>query len=205
MADIKVKSLSVNIPDEYMKVKPLPQEDPDSIIYGTEYEESLNIMFIEELECKDSLPFGRVGMLVDIIHNSLVENQGIIECNMGKTSAGDEYIYSIVKTGLDDSGVNYNLVLQMLKGGKVLSVQAICEERGITGIRDAIVFATVSPEAAGMNENGPFEGWMCDPFDPDYKKGLLMNLSEDRKYDEQFPEHPLTQARLLLKHLIENN
>lgn len=116
MADIKVKSLSVNIPDEYMKVKPLPQEDPDSIIYGTEYEESLNIMFIEELECKDSLPFGRVGMLVDIIHNSLAENQGI---------------------------------------------------------RDAIVFATVSPEAAGMNENGPFEDGCVTPLTPIIKKACL--------------------------------
>ena len=32
-----------------------------------------------------------------------------------------------------------------------------------------------------------------------------MNMSEKTDYDEVFPNHPLTQARLLAKNLIEMN
>jgi len=49
------------------------------------------------------------------------------------------------------------------------------------------------------------EGWVADPYDPTYMQGALMNLSEKEEYDEAFPNHPLSQARKIVKFLIENN
>ena len=54
-------------------------------------------------------------------------------------------------------------------------------------------------------ENLMENGWFCDPYDPDYKKGFRMNLSEKPGLDEMFPEHPLSVARALVKYVINNN
>ena len=53
------------------------------------------------------------------------------------------------------------------------------------------------------NEN-VFEGWNEDPYNPDYKKGALMNLSERAGLDGVFPYHPLSQCRELIKSLISD-
>ena len=60
--------------------------------------------------------------------------------------------------------------------------------------------------AAGELETGEhgFENWRFDPYDKNHKHGTLMNLSEQELYDAQFPDHPLTQARILLKDIEQN-
>ena len=45
--------------------------------------------------------------------------------------------------------------------------------------------------------------WFADPYDSDFKHHFLKNKSEDEQFDEFFPEHPLSQARLLIKQIIE--
>ena len=44
-----------------------------------------------------------------------------------------------------------------------------------------------------------------DKRDPEYRHGNRMNCSERKKYDELFPEHPLSQMRVLVKELAELN
>ncbi len=44
-------------------------------------------------------------------------------------------------------------------------------------------------------------GWWRDPYDGSTTGPLQANLSEDRKYDAAFPDHPLSRARALLAHL----
>ena len=44
-----------------------------------------------------------------------------------------------------------------------------------------------------------------DPYDETYNKGLRMNLAEKEEYDVVFPEHPLSEARNLVKIIIEKN
>ena len=49
------------------------------------------------------------------------------------------------------------------------------------------------------------ERWTQDPYDPDYRKGFLMNRSEAQELDESFPEHPLSVARKLAEFIVTNN
>ena len=39
---------------------------------------------------------------------------------------------------------------------------------------------------------------MTDPYDHSFTDGFRRSLGDDAFYDPQFPEHPLTQARLVL-------
>ena len=50
-----------------------------------------------------------------------------------------------------------------------------------------------------------FSGWSCDPYNPEFNKGFLMNQSEQRRFDEMFPEHPLSEARKLIEFIITNH
>jgi len=83
----------------------------------------------------------------------------------------------------------------------VLKVQ--CEERGMSGGRDSVVFANLmtAGETALDTESGVMTGWLDDPYDPTEAGPMTRNKSERSEYDVQFPDHPLSRARWVLKHL----
>ena len=48
-------------------------------------------------------------------------------------------------------------------------------------------------------------GWMRDPFDEDWKKGVLMSVSELEEFDQFFPGFPLTLCREFIGALIDGS
>lgn len=136
--------------------------------------------------------------LIDGIHNSLSDSQGIIEARNGETKRGYKYIYSIVKTLLEPSGVKYYLRLNLFCENEIIEVQAEFTEINMTGTRESacVEFA----RRAGLVDvfKDGFEGWTCDPYDPGFTKGKLKNLAEKEGLDGLFPENPLSQAHEFL-------
>ena len=47
--------------------------------------------------------------------------------------------------------------------------------------------------------------WKRDPYDANRENGILMNWTEDEKFDPLFPNHPLSEMRRFVKFVIENN
>lgn len=82
-------------------------------------------------------------------------------------------------------------------------VKLQCPERGVTGMRDTTVFASFATFGEDEEDFNPFKGWAKDPYDETVTTGALMNLSEDEKYDEKFPEHPLSRLRKYLRQIKE--
>jgi hypothetical protein len=85
-------------------------------------------------------------------------------------------------------------------------LKAQCREQGNTGVRDSAVLAELL--AKGLvrpvrsdGEMFHLSGWMRDPYDPEIDAPLMRNASESEAYDSRFPEHPLSRARRLLRHL----
>jgi hypothetical protein len=49
--------------------------------------------------------------------------------------------------------------------------------------------------------------WAADPYEPAYagvERSVLRSISDDPKYDERFPEHPLSIVRRVLAGLPES-
>jgi hypothetical protein len=111
--------------------------------------------------------------------------------------------YSIVKTKLNPSGMQYILTMHIDYGTDTICVQSFFSEKGMTGQRDSIVLDRLISE--GVVTMPDFSNWKSDPYDKNYSRGLLMNLSELRKYDEQFPTHPLSEIRKFVDFIIKNN
>jgi len=105
-------------------------------------------------------------------------------------------IENIFKMPMQPSGMIYVASFTIPFRDKSYVIKVQCPEQGITGERDSVVFASFANFDDEDDEDfDPFKGWMKDPYDESLTNGLLMNLSEDEKYDEKFPNHPLSRAR----------
>jgi hypothetical protein len=85
-------------------------------------------------------------------------------------------------------------------------VKAQCEEHGVTGVREAVVFDEMlasgkirTEDVARAKKSGKVPGWMQDPYDATIKWSIQRNLAEDEQYDVRFPEHPLSRVRTILR------
>ena len=199
---IKIKDRDVQIVNEYQQLESTQDTPPDSVVFGTETETIRCVIMLFPIESKKAMPFGKQKKVIDSIHQCLDDGQGLIEVETGKTKGGSRFVYSIVKTKLEPFGVQYTLRAHIDHPNGPIEILAFFEEAGMTGQRDAVVFQIArSQKLVDQNMNG----WMKDPYTPDYKKGLLMNLSEQRKFDQHFPGHPLTELRKYIDAFIENN
>ena len=141
--------------------------------------------------------------MINGLHSALGEDQGIVELDKGKTYDRHEYAYTIVKNKLGPKGTQYLLTFHILKDNVVYNVQGFFNEKGAFGSREGVVMTKL----AGENKINisTMDGWKVDPYNVNYKKGYLMNLSEKKDYDEMFPNHPLSEARKVLEYLIDEN
>ena len=190
------------IPADYQKLDPLPEDPEGCVSYGKQTESALCMVSIYPIDVEDAMDFNDTEALINGIHHTLAENQALIEVENGRRASGFPYIYSIVKTYIgEEEGVGYTLVLDFLlrPNSSVVRVQGFFQEYGITGVRDATVFARLSQDK-GFSE----DSWCFDPYDPDSEASYKMNQSELAEYDEFFPDHPLSQCRMLIRHYKEN-
>lgn len=138
--------------------------------------------------------------IIDEIHRSLNDEQGLIEVITGNCGGIVEYAYSIVKTRQKNSGMSYTLLLHLRNGLSFHEVRGFFKECGTTGMRDVTVreFAIREGWIKGSDE----EGWFKDPYDDSYTRGIRMNISEQARFDECFPNHPLSEIRRLIAEKI---
>lgn len=195
--------LTIQLPTEFEVLPPLPEDPDGSLSYGKDTSGSTCIIQSYPIQEDDAMPMDDTKPIIDGIHKSLGDRQGLIEVSNGTTRYSKKYVYSIVKNGRPLSGIDYILTMHLVKGGKALCVKGQFEERGKTGIRETTVYEYAIREKLITDIGG--EGWMKDPYDENYKHGLLMNLSEEKKHDHSFPRHPLSELRRLIAYIIDNN
>lgn len=185
----------LKLPNFYQKLESTPDDPPRSEIYGVRGETFQSIVRMFPLPKEYAMPLN-TSEIIKGIHANLGDNQGIIEIEKGKTKNGYDFVYSIIKTKLEPSGLEYFLRMHIFSK-EVIELDIFSDEIGTTGMRENMVFA--------MLKLKNFDDWSCDPYDKEYKKGLLMNKSEDRKYDDMTRGHPLTELRKTLEFICNNN
>ena len=201
---IKLGLRSVRVPDGFEKLgsdKDDKKKD-DGVYIFKQTESALCMVRLTQLKEKEAMPFKQAKVIIDGIHEALGEKQGLIAVRPIVNKSGDGYAYSIVKSALEEHGMQYILTMHSKIKDKYFHLQGWFEESGTTGMRDAIIYAMAEKEGkVGRN----FEGWFKDPYDPEYKHGLPMNLSEREEYDKMFPNHPLSECRRFVAEVIESN
>ncbi len=141
--------------------------------------------------------------MINGIHSALGNEQGLVELDKGKSFNRNLYAYTLIKNRLGPKGTQYILTFHILIDNEVVNVQGFFNEKGAFGSREGVVMTKLASE--NKISTSTLDGWKIDPYNVNYKKGYLMNLSERKDYDEMFPNHPLSEARSVLTYLIEEN
>lgn len=198
-------STVVNMPQDYQLVKNM-SDDPDFCqTYMKRTADCLGLVQLFPIPRQASMEFGDKQVVIDRIHRSLAENQALIEVGSGERVGDFHYIYSIIKTHKELSGVQYHMMLDVIYGDAVLRVNAFFDEIGSTGIRDVNVLNILCYEGnISIDDKVKMSSWQQDPYDKNLVRPYLMNLSEKREYDAMFPDHPLSQCRALLQYIQQN-
>lgn len=194
-------NISVNVLDDFELVTHNGENNSpsDSIEIGLRILNSS--VSIVNLSLTDShMPYFDPTIVIDSIHSDLDDNQGLIEVRSGWTKCGP-FLYSIVKSHMEPSGMQYILSMDMSINEVTVHIQGAFMEEGITGQRDSFVLSA-------MKQNDSFEmekHWFRDHYDPNFTKGIRMNVSENEFWDTRFPEHPLSICRLFINYFIHEN
>lgn len=165
-----------------------------------------NIVMIFKTTDENAMGYNDAEGLIDSIHQCMTDTQGLVEVKSGETARGYKYIYSIVKNLSPETagGVRYFLRLNLFYDEEIVEINADFTEIGTTGKRNALGFQLAKSTGLAELTSEGFKGWFKDPYDPEYNKGRLMNLSEKEGLDGLFPEHPLSQVREFLLAVLKD-
>ncbi len=195
---VKVNGVEISIPEYYQQVDSDPEDPENSLSFAAQTEYARCFVLITPVDYSKSLPRKQED-LIEGIRQYLHENQGFI-----KVDTGDDYVYSIIKTMKEPSGVQYILTYQRFCKGFIVNIQGFFEESGITGLRDSTVYSILRNENIIGTDDDAFKGWAQDPYDANITIGARMNLSEDEEFDEKFPEFPLSLCREFVNTIVDN-
>ena len=120
---------------------------------------------------------------------------GLIELDV-VTLDGLAGIRQIVKQPQAGHGMTYigSYTIPRRSFSYVVKIQ--CEERGMTGLREtAVLDQALAHGPQALSKDGGMANWAADPYDPDFQAAVLRNQAEDERYDEDFPDHPLSRLR----------
>ncbi|MCM8872484.1 MAG: hypothetical protein NDJ65_04300 [Paludibacteraceae bacterium] len=198
--NVDIKSL-LHLPDKFKELEKKPGDPDGCVTYGMSTELCNAIVQILPIRERKAMPFDDNVTIINGIHHSLKDEQALIEVENGKTKAGRLFVYSIVKSKLNESGVVYFLLMHVAYESGAISINAHFMEKGMTGYRDAAIWDLACREGVVSVENQ--DNWWFDPYDKDFRHPFLMNLSEKEEFDEAFIEHPLTQARQFVKLIMD--
>ncbi len=195
----KINIKSVSIPDFGWTIN---KKDKDIIQWiNDEQTMALSLNFFN---IKPDLPNStEISVLRDFYREQIkVANGGLIQVDFVELK-NVSAIKTIFKIQQEPSGMTYlaSITIPYDNCSYVIKLQA--PELGTTGIRDSAIADKLLKEGLISIGDSGYEGWFEDPYNKDFKVGLLMNRSENVKYDLVFPDHPLSQTRLLLNQ-IEN-
>jgi len=129
---------------------------------------------------------------------------GLIEvrASSGKNGAGMALIYKRSKK----PAYFFTGMLIVPKGDASQIWTVVAGEGGTTGVREAIVTAELFESGTYSIEDYQ-SSWAQDPYHAGYQwvdRSLLRFVSDDERYDERFPHHPLTRIRQVLTALPES-
>jgi hypothetical protein len=108
----------------------------------------------------------------------------------------------ISKTPQQPHGITFEGSYVFAFQNKWYALRIKCEEKGTTGLREAII----GDKAYGsgqvtISKGKGIMGWSKDPYDPQLQDGFRANLADQEKYDSLFPNHPLSRLRQIMREL----
>lgn len=192
---ITVGDPAVTIPGYYQVVDSMPDDPPASVPVMAQTSMGTAFALFYPMPSEFAMPYEDVQGVIDGIHSSLADDQGLVQVGNGRTDQHRPYIFSVVKTRVEEQGLQYGLTLDVDAGSYAVHAQGFFDEGPTTGIRASASYSMLCGK--GIVDEG-MGSWTADPYDPGIRHGFLANAGESQEFDKLFPDHPLTLARNLV-------
>lgn len=188
--------------DYWQPLRTLPEDPPGSQAFGYAFPGGVTgLVTTFEIPLQHAMPQDQRAVISGLRGAPDVVDglAGLIDTNTGGTASNVPYVYSLIKVRDEPSGVQYNVTLHLF-GERVQQLQGHFMEGETAGVREASVYemARQAKMLGDPTPDDPSGGWARDPYDGS-TTGFVMNMSELPDFDEQFPGHPLSMARELLR------
>ncbi len=130
-------------------------------------------------------------------------NGGLIEVNT-KEIESYRTIKTIFKISQEPVGISYlaSLTFPFKNYSFVIKIQSI--EHGMSGKRETETTNYLLKNKELTPSGDTYLEWARDPYKQDFNEGLLMNLSEQEKYDSVYANHALSKARNMINTIEKN-
>lgn len=177
------------------------QENKNMKIWKNEFNDYLKVIFIPvQPDYPDNIN-DLTGLRI-LYRNIITKEHGAL-IEVDKVYYGDILLVkTIFKIPQEPTGFTYLGSFTLPMKDYCFVITAECHELGMTGVRECTVM--VISEQIGLIPTGTLDGWSADPYDPEFNNCVLRNLSDDEKYDKDFPDHPLTRTRKILNEILNN-
>jgi hypothetical protein len=175
-------------------------ETSDRKVWENEHGHALTIGFVAEDELIDTTHEGdmrrRCREIAEGAGGGLIEAEAVAS----DRGPGVRYVYKTPHM----AGFRYTGVLIVPTSKGTVRWTFTAPEGEMTGGREAVITVQLMSEGTLSLENYE-SSWAQDPYDPEYcgvDSRTLRYISDDPKYDELFPAHPLTAVRAVLRDLL---
>ncbi|WP_020394801.1 hypothetical protein [Thiolinea disciformis] len=134
-----------------------------------------------------------------------LQQMGIVECDVLE-KAGTKLVRVVGKVmNPARPGMIYIASLAIPLRDKSFVFTLHAQEGKLTGLRDNVILnrllsqgqITFDPKTESL------KAWAQDPYFATYQGPCLRNLSEDKQYDQEFPDHPLSKVRFRVDELLK--
>ena len=140
------------------------------------------------------------------------EDGGIISVSILKLQGIDTVVYTTKEVRKQIRGYRYvsRCVIPVENSWFEVRMDAI-EMTPAVGGRESVITVMIATDAEyepipldaaalpgivpGKSTGQRIKGWFKDPFDPKFDSAAMCSVSDDKKYDKQFPDHPLSRLR----------
>jgi hypothetical protein len=178
-----------------------------------------DVLAVNYFPCKPDIPPPSEGAaaLRDYFRQQCADQGGgIVEVDV-VTIRGIECGKLVVKSRMQPTGFTFQGTCVVPRRDFSFVIRVQCVERGTTGMRESAVMVIEQPKPEyeedanptphplfpGAVSMGRIKGWFKDPYDARFDSIALRTLADQEKYDESFPDHPLSRARRRLRSVIE--
>ena len=148
------------------------------------------------------------------------EQGGIVHVEVTKVHDLEAVIYLTKEIREQIRGYRYvaRCVLPLKDASFEIRMDAI-EMTVATGAREAVAMASLGTDLEyeeipanaaptpgpklGKSTGKRIKGWFADPYDMAFDSAAVLSISDDKKFDEHFPDHPLSRMRAKFPVVIE--
>lgn len=164
-------------------------------VYGDDY--SSRMIVVHQNEALEGVDLSDLAGIKELVQNIATQAKQIMVSAEVLPVGGVPSLWYILKQSQAPSGMAYSGSLVLPLAGQFFTIQLMCLETGITGIRESIVVDKLLEQGVSFKVLADANSY-CESG-----TALAPYSADGEIYDERFPNHPLSRVRRYIAEVLQ--